>query len=110
MNHPENDGQLLPMLPWTQIQTEGFLTEFPLPASFMWPDRYGKERSPMPKYRVSGGYGKWLRETPYFPGLFELVHDILVRAPEDAVLTPEWVADRLNEHRRAQAAQTATLL
>jgi hypothetical protein len=33
-----------------------------------------------PTYAVKGGYGKWLWETPYFPGLFELIHEILFNA------------------------------
>lgn len=30
-----------------------------------------------PKYAIHDGYGKWLHDTPYFPGLFELIHDLL---------------------------------
>jgi hypothetical protein len=101
---------LLGVPPWTAVQTEGWLTEYPLPVTFTWPDRYGKERPPVPSYRLKGGYGKWLRETPYFPGLFELCHEILQRAPEDVLLTPEWLADELRAHRRREAAANATLL
>lgn len=98
---------LLGIPAWTAVQTEGWLTEYPLPVGFTWPDRYGKPRAPMPSYRLKGGYGKWLRETPYFPGLFERCHEILLKAPDDALLTPEWLAEELNKQR---AEQTATLL
>jgi hypothetical protein len=85
--------------PWSEIQTEGWLTEYPLPVDFTWPDRYGRQRSPLPTYRIKGGYGKWLHETPYFPGLFELIHGIIARAPSDTVLTIEWLVEELNKFR-----------
>ncbi len=95
-----------PVPPWDAVNTEGWLTEFPLPPDFYWPDRYGKERSPMPSYRIKGGYGKWLAETPYFPGLFELIHRILARAPSDQPLTIEWLIDELNKYRPRGEQQT----
>lgn len=92
--------------PWDEMSTEGWLTEYPLPADFTWTDRYGKERPVLPTYRIKGGYGKWLHETPYFPGLFELVHKILALAPSDQPLTPDWLVERLNAHR-PRGEQTA---
>jgi len=85
--------------PWTHVQTEGWLTEYPLPVDFLWPDRYGKPRPVLPTYRTKFGYGKWLMDTPYFPGLFEEIHGILARAPGDLVLTPEWLATQLDLRR-----------
>lgn len=93
--------------PWSPLQTEGWLTEFPLAADFTWLDRYGKERPVLPTYKVRS-YGKWLKDTPYFPGLFEEAHDILARAPADTVLSPEWLADQLNA-RRPNGEQTQLL-
>lgn len=85
--------------PWDDIASEGWLTEYPLPIEFTWPDRYGHERRVLPTYKLKGGYGKWLAETPYFPGLFELCHRILARAPANQVLTPEWLVAELNKYR-----------
>lgn len=85
--------------PWSDIQTEGWLTQYPLPVEFMWPDRYGKLRRVLPTYRITGGYGKWLHETPYFPGLFEEIHQIIARTPSDVLMTPEWLAAKLDEQR-----------
>lgn len=84
---------------WSEIQTEGWLTEFPLPADFTWADRYGVERPVLPKYKISGGYGKWLHETPYFPGLFEHIHAIIARASAEQELTPEWIVEQLAAYR-----------
>lgn len=98
-----------PTPPWDDLATEGWLTEYPLPPDFTWPDRYGKERSVLPTYRIKGGYGKWLKETPYFPGLYELIHRILALAPAEQELTPEWLVARLNEARRACGEQQTLL-
>lgn len=95
-----------PVAPWTDVATEGWLTEYPLPPEFTWVDRYGKERRVLPTYRIKGGYGKWLAETPYFPGLFELIHRILARAPADQVLTPEWLVEQLKQYRNNETQQT----
>lgn len=70
---------------WTPDDTEAWLSENPLPVDFKWPHR---DRSPtgepnlqlvLPSYRLHKGYGFWLRTTPYFPGLFEEIHEILER-------------------------------
>ena len=58
---------------WTKDDTERWLGDFPLPADFLW-----NGLKVQPTHRVlKGGYGKWLRETPYHPGLFDLAHEIL---------------------------------
>ena len=85
--------------PWLPLDTERWLTNYPLPATFLWPDNYGKERLVLPTNRISKGYGFWLRTTPYFPGLFELCHRIIATTPADFPMTPEWLAGRLDEYR-----------
>lgn len=109
--HDNNPTLFGAAAPWSPIQTEGWLTEYPLPPSFTWPDRYGQVRPVLPKYALKGGYGKWLHETPYFPGLFEQIHDILAAAPDDQPLSPEWLAAELEKLRPAApntAAPTAS--
>lgn len=61
---------------WTQEDSIDYLTLNPLPADFVWKNRDGKMAEVRPTYSVTN-YGKWLHETPYFPGLFELIHDLL---------------------------------
>ncbi len=44
-----------------------------------WPDRDKKTRRVEPAHgHLKGGYGKWLAETPHFPGLFELIHGLVL--------------------------------
>ena len=76
-----------------------YLNECPLPDAFKWPHRDGGEREVQPVHKAVIGYGKWLRETPYFPGLFELIHEILDRAPAD-IGAGEWMADELKALRK----------
>jgi hypothetical protein len=92
---------------WSQDDTAAYLKQWPLPSDFVWPHRDGGERPVHPSHSYTrGGYGKWLRETPYFEGLFQLIHDELVRLPADAELpTPEQLAARLNELRRMKGQQ-----
>jgi hypothetical protein len=53
------------------------------------------------------GYGKWLRETPYFPGLFELCHDLLDQ--ESEIGDAGWLAELINALRaRARLEQDPT--
>lgn len=92
--------------PWSQADTRAFLTKFPLPSEFTWPNRDGIEKPVLPSYRITGGYGKWLHETPNFPGLFELVHGIIARAPFGFVITPTWLAAELQKFR-ATGSQTS---
>ena len=78
------------MTTWTRDATMRYLNDNPLPADFTWPHRDGGERPVRPSHTMVEGYGKWLRETPYFPGLFELVHDILDQA--EALSDAGWLA------------------
>lgn len=95
-----SDDLQLPLEQWTQSDTREWLTAFPLPVEFRWVDRDDVERAVLPSHRtLKGGYGKWLHETPYFPGLFELCHGILQRTPRDQPLTPEWLAEELQKYR-----------
>ena len=98
------DGR--PVVRWTNADTREWLTRYPLPTDFQWPDRDGRVRLVLPIYRLKGGYGKWLQEAPAFPGLFEQAHAILYRAPANQVLTPEWLAAELQAER---ALNTKTL-
>jgi len=88
---------------WSREDTRDFLTIYPLPSDLVWPHRDGGKRPVHPTYRVSGGYGKWLWETPYFPGLFELIHEILVNARE--LPTADLLADELRRILAAREAQ-----
>jgi hypothetical protein len=104
---------LLPGIPpeWTLDDTENYLTAFPLPSDFVWPHRErmldGSEniQSVLPRYRLTKGYGFWLRTTPYFPGLFEAVHAELL-ATGDELPTAEQMAEKLQTRRRASAQIT----
>lgn len=86
--------------PWTKDDTQAFLTAFPLPTTFSWPGRDGKLHAVCPKYQIHG-YGKWLRETPYYPGLFEAVHEVLVGLG-DALPTGDGELVAALEPRRAR--------
>lgn len=89
---------------WTREDTRDFLTMYPLPSDFVWPHRDGGKRPVQPIYRVSGGYGKWLWETPYFPGFFELIHEVLVKAGDD-LPTTEQLVEKLLAILAAREAQ-----
>lgn len=77
-------------MPWQAWETEAWLNEDgnALPADFAWPHRDKHPDGSMnlqiviPSYRLTKGYGFWLKTTPYFPGLFEKIHQILARRPE----------------------------
>lgn len=88
---------------WTREDTRDYLAMYPLPSGFVWPHRDGGKRPVQPVYQVSGGYGKWLWETPYFPGLFELIHRELVNAPE--LPTSDGLVDLLNQILATREAQ-----
>ncbi|MCM2304076.1 MAG: hypothetical protein NDJ72_05195 [Elusimicrobia bacterium] len=61
---------------WTLDDTERWLTDYPLPATFKW----NGERA-YPRYTLKKGYGFWLRVAgQYYPalrGLFALCHEVL---------------------------------
>lgn len=80
------------LTPWTADDTQQWLSENALPEDFLWPHRDPKDGKPnlqpvLPNYRLTKGYGFWLRTTPYFPGLFEEIHQVLLgmgaKLPED---------------------------
>lgn len=68
---------------WTRGDTERWLNDYPLPATFMW-----NGARAYPKYTLKKGYGFWLRTAgPYHPalrGLFVLCHQILEALPRGA--------------------------
>lgn len=91
---------------WHLDATMRYLNAYPLPSDFRWPHRDGGERDVRPTHTMVNGYGKWLRETPYFPGLFELCHDIMEEAPDD--LTPDWLPAQIATLREKFAEETGT--
>ncbi len=101
-----SDQENMPWVPveWTPEDTQEFLTANPLPSDFTWDHRDGGKRPVVPSHSyLKGGYGKWLRETPYFQGLFELCHDVLLHAKQ--VGDGEWLAGQLNEIERLKGEQ-----
>jgi len=91
-----SDGPLI----WTRDHTMRFLNANPLPQGFRWKHRDypdGPERPVQPSHKTITAYGKWLRETPYFQGLFELVHATLCHSVDlgDA----EWLAEEVMKRR-----------
>lgn len=87
------------MTTWDQDCTMRYLNQEPLPPDFTWPHRDGGERTVWPVHTAVIGYGKWLRETPYFPGLFELIHEIADRATDELPDGPA-LAAQLNDLRK----------
>jgi hypothetical protein len=94
---------------WSREDTRDFLTANPLPSDFVWPHRDGGKRPVQPVYRVTGGYGKWLSETPYFPGLFELIHRELFNCGE-TLPTAEILAAMLRQILAEREAHEAARL
>lgn len=97
---------------WTLDDTERYLREYPLPSDFRWPhrdrDADGSEvlAPVLPQYRLHKGYGFWLRTTPYFPGLFEEIHQVLLTIG-DELPTPERLAEILIQRRAARGTQSS---
>ena len=100
---------------WTREAAKRYLNDFPLPTDFRWPHTDGGERSVWPVHSVlTGGYGKWLSETPNFKGLFELIVEIL---NDQAVLSDPgdgiWMAAQLrilrDKHEAKLEPSTAPL-
>lgn len=76
-----------------------FLNEIPLSPEFTWPHRdTGSDEPVKPSHGMVTGYGKWLRETPYFQGLFELCHDLLEEAPTE--FEADWLEIQLQTLRK----------
>jgi hypothetical protein len=90
--------------PWTHAATLAYLDANPLPVAFLWIDNTGAARSVHPRHKSVTGYGKWLKETPYFPGLYELIHGVLVLADAHAgtVGDADWLASELELRRPPQ--------
>lgn len=107
MSTPADQAEIGGLPPsWSKDDTEAFLSDWPLPATFAWPGKDGKPLAVCPKYQIHGGYGKWLRETPYYPGLFDAVHNALVA--DDSALASEAVLLRhLEDARQARTAAHA---
>jgi hypothetical protein len=103
----------LPTPAWTPDDTERWLTEYALPADFLWPHRDAKAdgtenlQAVLPSYRLSKGYGFWLRTTPYFPGLFEEIHAVMLSLGEKLPEDGADLAQMLTERRRLRGQQTS---
>lgn len=95
------------MTEWDRNCTMRYLNEYPLPKdTFLWPHRDGGERPVWPVHSVITDYGKWLRETPYFPGLFELIHDMvsnIIALTPDQLGNGAWLAEELAALRQKHA-------
>lgn len=110
---------LIPGLPppWTKAASQRWLSLNPLPASFQHADRHGVVRPVQPSHAQD--YGKWLAETPYFPGLFEEIHDILsIEARvdlddkstawgDDPAACAAWMVGKLVEREKMRGEQAA---
>lgn len=103
-------------LDWTDDDVTRWLNDFPLPADFTW-TRVDRTKDTKEKIETPGtavrpshhgvAYGKWLRETPYFPGLFEAVRDIIRAVPAGGTLpTPEELAAQLKAETRPGQQET----
>lgn len=99
-----NDAPTLPVPSWTPDLTERWLSANPLPGDFQWPHRDANPdgtprlQTVIPSYRLHKGYGFWLRTTPYFPGLFEEIHDVLCAIdplPDDGAALAATLTERL---------------
>lgn len=100
----------IPTPPWTSDDTERWLTVNPLPQDFTWPHRDrlpdgGENWQPvLPSYRLHKGYGFWLRTTPYFPGLFEEIHAVLLGGGNE-LPEPDQLAETLRARHAAAGIQ-----
>lgn len=87
---------------WTHDDTERWLTDYPLPATFRW----NGERA-YPRYTLKKGYGFWLRVAgQYYPalrGLFAICHEILasLRPGIDPMPDGEQLAARVQSWTKA---------
>lgn len=89
---------------WQIDDTERWLTDWPLPATFKW-----NGARAYPRYTAKKGYGFWLRTAgPYHPalrGLFMLCHRMLatLRAGVDPMPSGEQLAAMLQKEQRPAA-------
>jgi hypothetical protein len=88
---------------WTKADTMEYLSTNPLPQDFAWRHKNGQLTAVQPSYAVSD-YGKWLHDTPYFQGLFELIHDLILAAGSTLPDIGAIVA-QLNQIRREREGQ-----
>ena len=96
---------------WLDTDTMAYLDMNPLPVDFQWfhrnKDKAGKPLLVVvkPTYHIRDGYGKWLHDTPYFPGLFELIHDLLFHsgAQLPGITTLTATLERIKAERIGQA-------
>lgn len=86
---------------WTPEDTKEYLDHNPLPKDFTWRHKDGGLRPVQPSYSVES-YGKWLRETPNFQGLFEEVHRVIVHAGAKLPDIDTVAAELLRRHPRRQ--------
>ncbi len=95
---PGNSGK-----PWASTETEAWLSKHPLPDSFRWPVN-GQLVTVRPVHSLRGSFGRWVRETPYFPGLFDACHTVLAAGRGQEIREGADLAARLqsmNGRRRA---------
>lgn len=102
---------------WTDDDVMRYLDDWPLPADFTWTRvdiaKDTKEKILTPDTAVRPkhhgvAYGKWLRETPYFPGLFERVRDVIRAIPIGVgakMPTPEELADLVRRPPEEKSTQ-----
>lgn len=104
----ENAAAASPTAGWTREDVERWLTDFPLPANFV----FNGERA-YPKYKLRCGYGQWLRTAgPYHPalrGLFSLICDLLIGLPVGTPLPgPEELAAMILDAQKRQGVLELT--
>jgi hypothetical protein len=105
-----SDEIKLPNPPWLADDTEKWLTLNPLPIDFYWPHRDPlpdgtvNMQPVLPTYRLHKGYGFWLRTTPYFPGLFEEAHAVILSLG-DELPSPESLAAQLKTRLMLRGTQ-----
>lgn len=106
MQPPDQQAELGGLPPsWTKDNTRDYLSAFPLPADFMWPGKDGSLRAVCPSYSITD-YGKWLRETPNYPGLFDACHEALIHFGEDLPASDRHFIAELERRRPAPAASS----
>lgn len=89
---------------WTVTDTEIHLSADPLPSDFTWRDYTGEMRAVCPVHALTCGFGAWLRATPYFPGLFDAIHQLLIRASDEVQISSGWIVSELRKSHRETCA------
>lgn len=90
------------LLTWSADDTREYLDANPLPVDFTWKHKDGGQRPVQPSHTQVNGYGKWLRETPYYQGLFEEIHRIVASAGAHLPDIESVVAELLRRHPSRQ--------